>query len=75
MVRTGAYKARVNSPSEMKMVADAFEAYVESCRTEMGPTKLESWVRRNFEPLADAAQETLVSIYNSKFSVTPSPAR
>ncbi|KAJ7936844.1 hypothetical protein B0H13DRAFT_1852907 [Mycena leptocephala] len=69
MVRTGAYKAQISSLSELKMVADAFEAYVESYRTEMGPAKLESRVRRNFEPLADAVQETLVSIYNSKFSV------
>ncbi|KAJ7657781.1 hypothetical protein DFH06DRAFT_1473074 [Mycena polygramma] len=66
MARTGAYKGRISSPSEMKMVADAFEAYVGSYRKELGPVRLEIWVRRNFEPLVDAVQEKLVSIYASK---------
>ncbi|KAJ6490238.1 hypothetical protein C8R47DRAFT_1123903 [Mycena vitilis] len=66
MARTGAYKGRISSPSEMKTVVDAFEAYVGSYRKELGLVRLEVWARSNFGPLVDAVQEKPVSIYASK---------
>ncbi|KAJ6562879.1 hypothetical protein DFH09DRAFT_1479067 [Mycena vulgaris] len=53
LVRTGVIKFAVTTTTELKSVADTFEAYVGAYFRQRGEEQLDRWICANFGPLAE----------------------